>query len=148
MFNYSKFRLLLLILLNDCSDISANEKQSTRNENANNGSNEFAIERSNPNGNESRSDTRARYGYCICHCLFWYIMNIEITIWITINPIFNISLLKSSGRKVTIIGSPARNSGSHRSGKFTSNKKKQTSVRVDEAGNKTKIKVWIFFIIF
>ena len=53
----------MLILLNDCSDISANDKQSTKNENANNGSNEFAIERSNPNGNESRSDTRARYGY-------------------------------------------------------------------------------------
>ena len=53
----------LQIFLNHCSDISVNEKQSTKNENANNGSNEFAIERSNPNGNESRSDTRARYGY-------------------------------------------------------------------------------------
>ena len=47
-----------------------------------------------------------------------------------------------SGRKVTIAGSPEPvKSGSHRSGKFTSNKKKQASVRVDEAGNKTKIKV-------
>ena len=53
---------LLLLFLNDYSDISANEKQSNKNENANNGSNDFAIERSNPNGNESRSDTRARYG--------------------------------------------------------------------------------------
>ena len=52
----------LQIFLNHCSDISVNEKQSTKNENANNGSNDFAIERSNPNGNESRSDTRARYG--------------------------------------------------------------------------------------
>jgi len=88
------------------SDISANEKQSSKNEHTKNGSNEFSIERSDPNGNESRSDPRA-----------------------------------SSGRKVTIVGSPARNSGSHRSGKFTSNKKKQTSVRVDEAGHKTKIKM-------
>ena len=55
------FCSLLLLSSNDYSDISANEKQSSKNENANNGSNEFAIEHSNPNGNESRSDPRARY---------------------------------------------------------------------------------------
>ena len=55
----------------DFSDISVNEKQNTKNENANNGSNEFKIERSDPNGNESRSNTRTRYHNII---FLWGIM--------------------------------------------------------------------------
>ena len=49
-----------LIYITHFSDSSVNEKQS-KDEHAQNGSNEFAIERSDPNGNESRSNTRARY---------------------------------------------------------------------------------------